>query len=474
MSSSKSEHRVAVVGGGIAGLTAAYRLSRLSPAIHLTLIEAGNQLGGVLQTTRQDGFLIEHSADSFISNANLPWAKDLCDELGFGDQIIPTHQEYRRALIWLAGRLHPVPDGFQLMKTSDIWSVLRSPLLSIRGKLRLASESFITQKKNAGDESLQSFAVRRLGNEAFERLVQPLVSGIYTADATKLSMNAALPQFVKMESEYGSLAAAVRKEQRRDSSGGARYNQFFAPREGMSALVDAIRNQLADIQICLDQSVTSVRQVDGRWELTGKDGVLGTFDGVVLCLPARVCARLVSEIDTQLSTDLQSIEHASSSVVCLGYQKSQFGSPLEAFGCVVPAIANRRVIAISFSSMKFPHRAPGNQHLLRVFIGGAMQPEFTELSDDATIKLATEEVATILNVSGEPTFASVHRWNDTMPQYHLNHLDRVAAIRQRLEDIPRFEIVSNGLDGVGIPQRIRGGDEAARRIATIFKTPSIV
>lgn len=477
--SSELNRRIAVVGGGISGLTAAYRLTKLCPDWIVTLLDASDRLGGMLRTTHRDGFLIEQSADSFIANEAAPWARQLCEEIGFSDQIIPTNQQFRRAVIWLNGKLHPVPDGFQLMKTSDLASVFRSGLLSWRGKLRLAAEPFVPTKpagmdgdpNRVADESLASFAIRRLGREGFERLVQPLVSGIYTADANKLSMNAAMPQFVKMEQTAGSIAASARRASQRESierrGSGARYNQFWAPRNGMSSFVDAIEQQLANVTIRRATAVTSLARLGDKWRVSIDDSA-ESFDGVVMCLPAAASARVATDVDHVLASELSAIEHASSSVVCLGYANSQFREPLTAFGCVVPAIANRRVIAISYSSMKYPGRAPHGHQLLRVFIGGALQPEYAALPDGETIQLATEEASTVLGVSGEPAFASVHRWANTMPQYHLNHLDRVAKIRERVSLLPAFELESNGLDGVGLPQRVRAGNEAALRMASYF------
>ena len=475
--SSASKRRIVVVGGGISGLTAAYRLTRIQPSWDITLVDANDRLGGVLQTTHRNGFLIERSADNFIANSEAPWARDLCEEIGFSDQIIPTNEKYRRAVIWLNDKLHPVPDGFQLMKTSDLVRIFQSPLLTWKGKLRIAAEKFVETKpagadgdpNRVADESLASFAVRRLGQEAFDRLVQPLVAGIYTADANQLSMNAALPQFVRMEQTAGSLAAATLRDRPRDAVGrrgsGARYNQFWAPQNGMASLVDALEDKLASVDIRRSTSVSSIFRSGGQWQVSLNDGSPESFDGVVSCLSAVAGAKIIAEVDDVLASELNAIEHASSAVVCLGYPKSQFREPLTAFGCVVPAMANRRVIAISFSSMKYPGRAPDDQHLLRVFLGGALQPKYAALSDDDTIRLATEEVASILGVSGEPTFATVQRWMNTMPQYHLHHLDRVARIRQRVASLPAFELESNGLDGVGIPQRVRAGNEAAARIA---------
>ncbi|MCA9215068.1 MAG: protoporphyrinogen oxidase [Planctomycetales bacterium] len=471
--------KIAVLGGGICGLTSAYRLSKCKPDWRVKLFESSDRLGGLLGTREENGYLVEQSADNFISNAAAPWANDLCHEIGFDHEIIAPNEEHRRALIWLRGKLHAIPDGFQLMKTSDIGAVFRSSLLSWPGKFRLAAEPFIPTLR-AGvngdpnripDESLASFATRRLGKEAFERLVQPLVAGIYTADANKLSMKAALPQFAKMEQTAGSLTAAARREAVRNanassklSGSGARYGQFLAPKRGMSSLIDALARQLDPTSINFQRAATGISRADSKWQISFADGTNENFDGVICCLPSMVASRLVHKLDDELASQLSSIEHASSTVVCLGYSQDQFRRPLDAFGCVIPIIAGRKCIAISFSSMKYPGRATSQNHLLRVFIGGAVQPELATLDDAESIQLAIDEVQSILRVTGSPNHIFVQRWTDTMPQYHIGHLDKVDSIRKRLSQHPGLEIESNALDGVGIPQRVHAAETAAKRV----------
>ena len=250
--------RVAVIGGGISGLAAAHRLTELDPAIEIVLFEAADRLGGVLQTSRRDGYLLDHSADSFITN--LPWALDLCRRIGLADELIHTSETGRRALVVHRGKLYPVPEGFTLMAAAKIWPVLSTPILSPWGKLRLAMEYFVPRRTDDGDESLASFARRRLGNQVFERLVQPLAAGIYTADAERLSVAAAFPRFREMERRHGSLIRAARYEAKRGSAAaeqasGARYSLFVAPREGLTSLVEAIARRLPEGSVRLNSPI---------------------------------------------------------------------------------------------------------------------------------------------------------------------------------------------------------------------------
>jgi oxygen-dependent protoporphyrinogen oxidase len=456
--------RIAIIGGGISGLAAAHRLTCLRPEWHVTLFEARNRLGGVLETIHRDGFLIERSADNFIATADSPWAMRFCEQIGFRDQLIPTSDENRRAMVLFRGRLHPVPSGFQLLKPANMWAIASSSLLSPLGKVRLAMERFVA-RGTGDDESLTEFAIRRLGREAFERLVQPLVAGIYTADPDRLSMKAALPEFLNMERESGSLIAAARHLH--DTSSGARYGLFWAPKSGMGSLIDAVVSKLHDVTYRLNHPVDAVRQVERHWQLQSQ-GESDLYDGLIVALPATRAAAVLRTTNEDLASELASITHASSTVVCLGYCNQQFRTLPNCFGCVIPRIENRKLLAISFSSMKYPLRAPAGHQLLRVFLGGALQPELAKLSDDETSRIVQSELGAILGIKGDPCLVQIVRWPDTMPQYVMGHTTRVARIDDLARQFQGLELACNGLKGVGVPQCIRSGTEAAERLASAF------
>ena len=466
-----AEPRIAVVGAGITGLSAAQRLSR-SSAAKVTLFEADNRVGGVIQTTERDGFLIEHSADSFLVSGELPWARQLCEQINV--DLVETSTEHRGALILKDSTLHPVPDGLQLMTVRSIASIFASPLLSWRGKLRVAAERFIPKKSNDTEESLQQFATRRFGTEMFERIVQPLVSGIYTADPAKLSVAAALPQYVTLEQKHGSIAkAAIRQiaaggAQKTRHDRGARYGLFRSPKQGMEELIRALLKSL-DLdgsdrhELRLSCAVQSIRRRDDAWIVATSRGE-ESFDGVVLATPVPRVGQLVREVSAPLAEETENVDCVSTAVVCLGYRQSNIRHPLDAFGCVVPAIERRQVLAISFSSVKFPTRAPDDAVLLRVFVGGALQPELANLPDNQLLKVVREELAEILGVEGEPLVSHIVRWPRTTPQYHLGHLDRVAKIEQQISNLRGLELCGNAYRGVGIPQCVRSGWSAAERL----------
>jgi protoporphyrinogen/coproporphyrinogen III oxidase len=487
--------RVAIIGGGITGLAAAHRLLELHPQAQVVLYEAADRIGGVLKTELRDGYLIEHAADMFITEPS--WAVDLCRRIGLADELIATNDRHRQAFVVCRSRLEPVPEGFTLLQPGRARPILKSPLLSWRGKLRLGMEYFVprrrahkdanptSQKTNANsasstttidDESLASFARRRLGREAYERLVQPLVSGIYTADPERLSLAATLPRFLEMEQEYRSLIRAAWEQRkarprmkaapRKREEAGIRYGVFMAPRRGMQSLVDALATRLTAGDIRLRTAVTRVqRSPDGRWQvITAGTTPPESFDALIVAAPAPIAAELLANVDRELTRELRHIEYAGSAVVCTAYPRSQIEHRLDGFGFVVPAVERRRIIATSFASVKFAGRAPDERVLFRVFIGGALQPELLKLSDDQLLRLVHDELVELLGARGQPDFAIVARWSGVMPQYHVGHLDRVARIESRVEKLPGLQLAGNAYHGVGIPHCIHSGERAVEQL----------
>jgi oxygen-dependent protoporphyrinogen oxidase len=467
VNASDAGKKVIVVGGGITGLAAAQRLLELSPNVEVIVLEAASRPGGVLETLEHDGFLIEHSADNFITN--VPWAVDLCRRVGLADALISTRVDQRGALVVHNGRLERVPEGFMLLAPARIWPLLSTPLLSPMGKLRLLCEPLVPRRAAAvGDESLAAFSRRRLGREAFERIVQPLVGGIYTADPEKLSLAATLPRFLEMERQYGSLLRAARSGRaaagNREAGSGARYGLFATLRGGLSTLIDALVSRLPSGSLRADTRAERIeRRADTSWVVHVADGELAC-DGVIVTTPANHAGALLREVDRDVSSGLQQIEYAGTSIVSLGYRRDQIGHPLDAFGFVVPAVEKRRILAGSFSSVKFDGRAPGESVLIRVFIGGACQGELADLPDAELRAIAIEELAELLQIRGEPALVDIARWPRSMPQYHLGHLERVAAIEQAVARYRGLELAGNAYHGVGIPHCIHGGEQAAERM----------
>ncbi len=468
--SSPPKRHVVVIGGGVSGLSAAYRLVEIAPELQVTLLESRDRLGGTINTLHADGFLIEESADNYLTQPST--VLDLADRLGMRDELISTNPAHRKAFVVFRGKMYPVPPGFTLMAPGKLWPILTTPLLSWRGKLRLAWERFVpTRGENEAEESLTQFATRRLGSEVFERIVQPLVAGIYSADPDKLSVAATLPRFIEMEQGHGSLtrgAAAKARQRQQAGSGeesGARYGMFVTPRAGGSTLINAMASRLPEDAVRLAAQVESVEKTDTGWRLRlDGDQVAIECDGLIVATAAHPAARLLDAVDPAASGLLGGIPHASCSIVCLGYPEEQLSRPLEGSGVVVPEAEGRPILAASFSSNKFPDRAPSGHALIRVFIGGAKQGDLVDLPDEELIRIAREQLADLVGVQGEPVKAIVVRWRAAMPQYHLGHREIVAQIEGHIAEHDGLEIANNALRGVGVPQCIAEGERAAEAI----------
>ena len=469
---------IAVIGGGIAGLAAAHRLVELAPGCRLTLLEAGPRLGGVLSTVHQDGFEVEQSADNFITT--IPWGVDLCRRLGLAEQLVQTNPAYRRTYVVRRGRLHRLPDGFLMMAPTQLWPLAVTPILSPLGKLRAALEYFIPPRQGDDDESMAGFVRRRLGREACQRLVEPLVSAVYAADLEKLSVAATLSRFRDMEREHGSLIRAMRWQMRQrgaaSSESGARYSLFVTLREGLSSLVDALAARLPAGNAVLNAPVERIRRSGGGWRVQCAPDAMapdsGPFDGLILATPSHVVARLVGAVDAELGRELGRIEHSGTAIVSLGYERRQIGHSLDGAGAVVPAVENSPLLACSFSSQKYPHRAPPGKTLLRVFVGGARRPELAEMADAQLRPLVIGHTAKLLQIQGEPIFCDVAHWPRTMPQYHVGHKELVARIEARAAALPHFQLAGNAYHGVGVPDCIHGGQQAAQRLLEGLRGPS--
>lgn len=475
--------RIAIVGGGISGLAAAHRIGELMPHAELTLFESADRLGGILDTIQRDGFLVERSADAF--QTKLPYAVELCRRLGIANRLLPTDDARRRAMVVRDGRLLPVPQGFYLMSPRRLRPILESPVLSWPGKLRLLAEPLIPRGRSTAageDESVASFATRRLGRETFERLVQPLVAGIYTGDATRLSMAATMPEFLAFERHHSSLLRATLRRRTGHFSdqsptspeitaSGARYGLFAAPDGGMATLIAALANRLPHESIQLNTQVGQItRTEENRWELrffSRRSPLVArrsSYDALILAVPTHAAARLLRSAAPELSAALSEIEYASCTVVSLACRRSQISDPLDSFGFVVPRSENRRIVAASFASQKFSGRAPADGVLIRVFVGGAMSPELADLPDDDIRELVRRELADLIDFRGEPLWTDIARWPRSMPQYHVGHLERIARIEQLVSRQRFLALAGNAYHGVGIPQCVHSGERAAEEI----------
>jgi oxygen-dependent protoporphyrinogen oxidase len=475
--------RVAIVGGGLSGLVAAHRVAERAcaerRAVDVVVLEARDRIGGAIWTDREAGFTVEGGADGFITNK--PWAVDLCGRLGLAEQLVGTDPQHRRSFVVRDGRLVPVPEGFVLMAPNQIGPMITTPVLSLRGKLRMLLDLVLPRTDDDADESLASFVKRRLGREAYDRLVQPLVGALYTADGSELSLRATLPQFLRMEEKHRSLIlAAIRQgRQTRAESGdrlssGARFGLFVTLAEGMDTLPKALAAALPTGALRVG---TAVRRVSRNlptspWVVDLLDGPPVEADAVIMACEAHASARLLDGVDPTLALQLRSIPYASSVIVNVAFRRDQVAHPLDGFGVVVPAVENRALLGVSFLSVKFPHRAPAGSVLFRAFLGGATHPELVEGDDETIEAIVRSELHDLLGASGEPLLITVARHPRAMPQYTLGHLERVEAIRRLALRQPRLILAGNAFDGVGIPDAVHAAESAADAALAALAEPA--
>jgi protoporphyrinogen/coproporphyrinogen III oxidase len=464
--------RIVVVGGGIAGLAAAHRLvERAAGAavpLRVTLLEASPRLGGVIDTRARDGFLLEGGPDSFLTEK--PWALALCRRLGLAGEVIGTNEACRRVFVVRAGRLEVVPEGFYLLAPVRVLPFLATPIFSWRGKLRMMMELFIRAREGDADESLGDFVRRRMGREALDRLVEPMVAGIYTADPDALSLKATFPRFLEMERTYGSVTRGLRARARERKAvsaergaTGVRYTLFATLRGGMRALVDALVARLGTVEIRTGARAAAVEPggAEAPWRVRLASGGDVAADAVILALPAHASADLLRGADVALAGLLDGIPYASTAVVNVAWRREDVPHPLDGFGFVSPFAEGRELVGVTFSSVKFAGRAPEGAVLVRAFVGGARRPDLAERDDAAMEASVRRELRELMGIAAAPLFVDIWRHPRSLSQFPVGHLDRVAALGARLKALPGLALAGNGYDGGGVPDSIRSGESAA-------------
>ncbi len=468
--------KVVVVGGGIAGLSAAHRLTESGrPGLEVTLLERSDRFGGTISTVERDGCLVELGPDSFLTSK--PWLSDLAGRLGVADRIIPTASTHRRSHVVHCGKLHPLPDGFLMMAPTRLWPMATTSLFSWKGKARCVLDLVLPRGSATGDESLGAFVRRRFGGEVLERVVQPLIGGIYAGDPDTLSLKATIPRFFEMEQRHRSIIKAmvsqrrVAAKQREASAGsggsagsGARYGELASFDRGMESIVQALLRRLPSDALHTRAEVTSLTHDGNGWNLSCDDERRFGAAGVILAMPSRHAAELLHGTDTDLYEELSAIPHASSAVMNLTYRRADVPHPLDCFGFVVPAVEDREIIACTFSSVKFPNRAPEGLVLLRVFLGGMLQQELLKAGDEVLLRIVRGELRDLMGIGNEPLHTELARYPDAMPQYLVGHGQRVERIESMLGRHPGLALAGNAYGGVGLPDCVHSGEQAAERI----------
>jgi len=463
--------RIAIVGGGISGLSAAFYLekARASGAeLEYTLFESGQRLGGSMYSDHVEGCLVEAGPDSFLTEK--PWALTLCKELGIADQLIGSNDRQRKTYIVVNGRLVVMPDGLMFMVPTRLAPTALSPLFSWNTKMRMARELLHPPRPMHDDETVAELVERHFGPEVVDRLADPLLSGVYGGDAAKLSARAVLPRFVEMEEKYGSLTRAMLAAHKKMKGVGHKQPPrplFTSLKDGMQQLVDAILERLDPESIRMRSHVRRVYPADGGWrvslEMTGDE----RFDAVILATPANVAGTLLDGVDRGLARNLLDIAYSSSVTVTLGYYMDQLKVLPPGFGFLVPRSEGTRMLACTFVHNKFPHRAPAGKGILRCFLGGARDEAVLALTDDEILETVHRELRDIVRLDARPMFARVYRWRGAMAQYESGHIARVGRIEKRVSEIPGLALAGNAYHGIGVPDCIRSGMEAARAVALV-------
>lgn len=465
---------IVIVGGGIAGLSAAYYASKVS-GTEVTLLESSDRWGGKMTTDRVpfDGgqFIIEGGPDTFL--ATKPWGVALCKELGLTDRLHGTNPHKKYTYVLNRNRLLPLPDGLAMMIPTNTESILKSRLVSWFGKARMGLDFVIPAKRVNGDESLGQFVSRRLGREAYENLIEPLMSGIYAGDGDQLSLASTFPYLRDLELKYGSLARGALK-MRQQSNGKAvqgSRSAFLTPTTGLAEIVEKLVEHLTEngVHLTLSTQVCKITNYQLRYHTDLATGEALESNFVILATPAFVSGTLLESLDPALASDLQSIPYASTATVSLAYRLSDIPRDLDGYGYVIPRREGRRVLACTWTSTKFPHRAPEGHALIRVFVGRAGQD--LPWTESELLDLAKEELNLTLGITAHPLLHRVFLWDKAMPQYNLGHPELLARIDAALEKHPGLALAGNGYRGIGIPDCIHSGELAVKKIL-VTETPS--
>jgi oxygen-dependent protoporphyrinogen oxidase len=457
--------RIAIVGGGISGLAAAFGLEehrRAGTDLEYTLYESTARLGGVLRTEQIDGCIVEAGPDSFVTEK--PWAADLCRAVGLGDQLIGSNDADRKTYILTRGRLIEMPDGLMFMVPTKILPTGMSPLFSWKTKLRMTQELFYPPRAVDHDESVAAFVERHYGNEMVDRLADPLLSGVYGGEAASLSVRAVLPRFADMERTHGSLGRAMLAARKKMSAGPRKPAPplFTSLRNGMQHLAETVVSGLTPSSLRTNTPVQAVRPEAGGW-LVSAGLQTDQFDAVIVALPGLAAADVLRVASADLSAELAAIPYTSSITVGLGYDRDIRQSLPPGFGFLVPRSEGMRLLAATFVHNKFPHRAPEDRALLRCFFAGANAENVWPLADDQIIAIVRHELQQIIGLRAEPLFARVYKWKSAMAQYGVGHLDRLDRIERLRLQLPGLALAGNAYRGIGVPDCVRSGRDAAKQ-----------
>lgn len=459
--------KIIIIGGGIAGLAAAFRIQREikeGANLECILLEGSNHFGGKISTEKLDGFIIERGPDSFISQK--PAAIQLCKQLGLEDRLTGTNPGAPSTFVYTGGKLVTMPDGLSLMIPTKFLPFALTPLFSLPGKIRMAFDLLIPKKQDNGDESLASFVRRRMGEEALNKMAEPMLAGIYASDPEKMSITSTFPMFVETEKKYRSLIlgmlarkkAMLMNAVKRPSSA---YSLFMTLKDGLGEMVDAVIKKSPDIQFKSGTKVVGIEKNKEKWHLKLDDGSENQVDAVIVATPGTVTAKLLQNITPDSAELLNSIHYVSTATVTLGYKKEGFSHSLDGFGFVVPKAEGCSILACTWTSSKFPHRAPKDYVMLRCYVGGALQEEIAEKDTETLETLVRKDLQQIMGITEIPIFCKVFKNNKSNVQYHVNHSQKIDSIMEDLKNYPGLFLAGSAYRGIGIPDCIQNGNLAA-------------
>ena len=459
--------KIIIIGGGIAGLAAAFRIQREikeGDNLECILLEGSNHFGGKISTEKLDGFIIERGPDSFISQK--PAAIQLCKQLGLEDRLTGTNPGAPSTFVYTGGKLVTMPDGLSLMIPTKFLPFALTPLFSLPGKIRMAFDLLIPKKQDNGDESLASFVRRRMGEEALNKMAEPMLAGIYASDPEKMSIASTFPMFVETEKKYRSLIlgmlarkkAMLMNAVKRPSSA---YSLFMTLKDGLGEMVDAVIKKSPDIQFKSGTKVVGIERNKEKWHLKLDDGSENQVDAVIVATPGTVTAKLLQNITPDSAELLNSIHYVSTATVTLGYKREGFSHSLDGFGFVVPKAEGCSILACTWTSSKFPHRAPKDYVMLRCYVGGALQEEVAEKDTETLETLVRKDLQQIMGITEIPIFCKVFKNNKSNVQYHVNHSQKIDSIMEDLKNYPGLFLAGSAYRGIGIPDCIQNGNLAA-------------
>lgn len=467
--------RVAIIGGGIAGLAAAYHLIKQIPAGEVSLLEAGPRWGGKIATEYVEfgngEFVIEAGPDSFL--ASKAQAVTLCKELGIAEHLQGTRATAGHTYILHDNQLKPMPQGLSMMIPTNWPAILGSPLLSWQGKARLGLEPLLPRGSQGRDESLGAFISRRLGREVYENISEPLLSGIYAGDGDRLSLESTFPNLRELEVKRRSLYLGAREARKKAAAPAGSRSAFLTPVGGLGELTDALVDRLAGVDLRLNSSALGIRKNENSYSIDLGEREELQAQAIIVATPAYAGAVLLEHFDPLLASALAGIPYASSATVSLGYRLQDIPRPLDGYGYVIPRKAGRTALACTWTSTKFESRAPSGYALLRVFIGRAGQDDEIAWDVSNLLHLAREELRQTLGIQAEPSVSRVFVWQRGMPQYNLGHGQLLERIDSRLEQHAGLALAGNSYRGVGIPDCIRSGELAAEKVCAALAARSV-